>query len=216
MIPIVPALIPKEESSVRETLSRVSFSNEFHLDVIDGQFTPAASWPYFPQGDPKSVKPYTDQFTLEVDLMVADPLTAAVDWITAGADMLVFHLETISLENFKNIEEFTHVSVGISCHGDTSIEALLEYAEYADYVQLMGIHEIGAQGQPFDESVFEKIEKIKQAFPGKSLTIDGSVNKDTIVRLKEAGADRFIVGSAVTLQDDPFEAHRILSQLINE
>jgi len=215
MIPIVPALIPTSESDVRKTLGHIGFSHEIHLDVVDGQFVQNTSWPYDPAGMPQDVSAYTNQFTLEVDLMTSDPLTAAVNWITAGADMLVFHLETISLENFKGIEAYTHISAGISAHGDTTIDALLEYAQYADYIQLMGINEIGAMKQPFDDSVLDKIAEIKRAFPNKSITIDGSVNGDTIKRLAEAGADRFIVGSAITLQEDPQAAHAALSALIN-
>lgn len=215
MIPIVPALIPQSEAEAKEILQSLRFSPEVHLDVVDGKFTPSVSWPYEPAGSPLSIKSITDQFSLEVDLMVEDPLNAAVEWITAGADMLVFHTETITLENFKNFAAFTHVSVGISCHGDTTTETLLEYAAFADYIQLMGIHEIGAQGQPFDTAVFEKIAAVKAAFPEKSITIDGSVNEHTIVKLRQAGADRFIVGSAITLQPDPAAAHKTLSLLIN-
>ena len=215
MIPIVPALIPKEESDVKSALEKLSFSNEIHLDVVDGNFVRATSWPYQPSGDPRSVKPYTDKFTLEVDLMSARPLPAAVDWITAGADMLVFHLETIELQNFRNFVEFTHVSINISAHGNTDLDTLVEYAETADGIQLMGIKEIGSQGQPFDESVCDKIEKVKSIFPQKPITIDGSVNKDTIKLLADAGADRFIVGSAITLQENPQVAHAELSSLIN-
>lgn len=215
MIPIVPAFIPQSETDAKETLQALRFSPEVHLDVVDGKFTSTISWPYEPVGDSIAIKQYSDQFSLEVDLMVADPLIAAVDWVTAGADMLVFHVETVSLENFKNFEAFTHVSVGVSAHGDTPLSTLFEYAEFADCIQLMGIHEIGAQGQPFDTSVLDKIAAVKAAYPEKPITIDGSVNEHTIVKLKKAGADRFIVGSAITLQPDPAAAHKALSLLIN-
>jgi len=79
----------------------------------------------------------------------------------------------------------------------------------------MGIYQIGAQGQPFDATVLEKIAAVQAAYPEKSITIDGSVNEHTIVQLKEAGADRFIVGSAITLQPDPEAAYQALSVLIN-
>lgn len=215
MIPIVPALIPTSEAHAKETLEKLRFSPEVHLDVVDGQFTPQVSWPYDPVGDAVAVKPLTDQFTLEVDLMVKDPLSAAVDWITAGADMIVFHVETISLENFAHFADYTHVSVGVSMHGYTPLDTLVEYAESADYIQLMGIHDIGSQGQPFDEAVFAKIEQMKSRFPNKPISVDGSVNAQTIVRLKNTGADRFIVGSAITLDTQPAAAHRALSLLIN-
>jgi ribulose-phosphate 3-epimerase len=154
-------------------------------------------------------------FTLEVDLMVADPLRAAEEWIAAGADMLVFHIETIPLQSFVRFAERTNVSLGVSCHGKTPLDELMEYIPFADYVQLMGIAEIGAQGQPFDEAVLTKIQALKVAYPDLSITIDGSVNAGTIARLRDAGADRFITGSAVVLQPDPAAAHAALSALIN-
>jgi len=215
MIPIVPALIPTSESNVIQTLESLRFSPEVHLDVVDGVFTSSKSWPHDPAGKPVAIKPYADQFSLEVDLMVSEPLLAAVDWITAGADMLVFHVETITLENFQNFAAFTHVSLGVSAHGDTPLETLLAYAEFADYIQLMGIHTIGAQGQPFDTQVLESIKVVKAVYPDKAVTIDGSVNEHTIMQLKQAGADRFIVGSAITLQPNPAAAHTELSLLIN-
>lgn len=214
MIPIVPALIPTSENDAKEILTRLQFSPEVHLDVVDGKFTPHASWPYDPEGQIVAIRHLSDTYTLEVDLMVQEPLTAAVDWIAAGADMLVFHCETISLENFKKFTKFTHVSVGISCHGNTPIETVLEYAEYADYVQLMGIKEIGAQGQPFNREVLDAIQQIKDAYPEKLVSVDGSVNVDTIEAVAKAGADRLIVGSAITLESNPEAAHRTLSLLI--
>jgi pentose-5-phosphate-3-epimerase len=129
--------------------------------------------------------------------MVDQPIIAAEKWIAAGADMLVFHVETVPKEVFANFAAETNISIGISFNGETSMETFERYIPFADYVQLMGIYEIGKQGQPLDEAVFEKISYIKQTYPLLSITVDGSVNEHTIERLKAAGADRFIVGSAV-------------------
>lgn len=213
--PIVPAIIPASRDEVVKFAEVLSFSRELQLDLVDGKFVSTVCWPYEPQGEPLSVKPFLDAYTLEVDLMVVDPIPAAKKWIDAGADMLVFHVETLDLETFKNFAESTNVSIGASAHGDTSIDKLSEYIEYADYIQLMGIYEIGAQGLPFDEGVLEKIQELKRRFPKKSITIDGSVNAGTIERLHKAGADRFICGSAISLQSDPEAAHAALSALIN-
>ncbi|MFT7644589.1 MAG: ribulose-phosphate 3-epimerase [Candidatus Paceibacteria bacterium] len=213
--PIVPAIIPSSCDEVLKFADLLSFSRELQLDLVDGKFVEAASWPYVPIGDPMSVKSQLDAYTLEVDLMVIDPITAAAEWIKAGADMLVFHIETLGIESFKAFADDTNVSVGVSAHGDTSLDKLSEYIEHADYIQLMGIYEIGAQGLPFDKLVLGKITELKRRFPSKSITIDGSVNADTITRLKEAGADRFICGSAISLQPDPEAAYATLSSLIN-
>ena len=214
--PVVPAIIPKDREEVARYAKQLGFSRELQLDLVDGQFVSSVCWPYDPKGEPISVKPYLDPYTLEVDLMVADPLTAAADWVVAGADMLVFHVETLSLEQFRAFAEETFISVGVSAHGATSLDTLSAYAEYADYIQLMGIYEIGAQGLPFDEAVLGKVKELKQRFPNMMLSVDGSVNKETIQRLKDAGVDRFICGSAIVKQPDPEAAHRALTALINE
>ena len=214
--PIVPALIPKNREQVLKYAEVFNFSPEFHLDLVDGDFVPSVCWPYEPHGEAVSVKPQLDAYTLEVDLMVNDPITAANAWIKAGADMLVFHVETISLDQFKSFGEgIDKVSLGVSAHGDTPLNTLMDYAREADYVQLMGIHEIGAQGLPFDEEVLTKISELKREFPLLSITVDGSVNKETIKKISDAGADRFICGSAIIGQPDPEKAHAELSKLIN-
>lgn len=214
-IPVVPAVIPKSLEHIKEVIKSLSFSKEIQVDLVDGIFAPTSSWPYEPQGQPMSLKSELDRFTLEIDLMVSEPIKAAVAWLEAGADMLIFHIESLPLETFKNFAESCHCTVGVAAHGETTVEQVIEYAKYADYIQLMGISEIGAQGQPFDESVLEKVEELRRVFPNKVIAVDGSVNEHTITRLKKAGVTRMVVGSAIVLQEDPEEAHKKLSALIN-
>ena len=164
-IPIVPAVIPGSLVAAIEATKLFHFSYEIHVDVIDGAFVEASSWPYNPFGDVIALKPHTDAYTLEVDLMVENPFKAARAWEAAGADMLVFHVETIDFESFKDFIEHTGITVGISFHGDTPIESVFPYIEIADYVQVMGIRTIGAQGQPFSKETFTHIERIKNQFP---------------------------------------------------
>lgn len=216
MIPIVPAIIPTSLEYLRQTIPELRFSSELHLDVVDGEFVPYVSWPYQPAGDPRDIRDITDPFTLEVDLMVMKPLPAAQEWLAAGADMLVFHVETISSEDFKNFVETTKCTVSISANNDTSFETLAEYLPYADGVQLMGIAAIGAQGQGFDERVLERIVHTKNRFPQLPITIDGSVNGETIVRLVAARANRLICGSAVVKAEDPALAHFQLARKISD
>ncbi len=213
--PIVPAVIPVSQQDVVEFAEKLSFSREFHLDIVDGKFVPTVSWPINPDGKALLVKSQLDEYTLEVDLMVSNPVEVATEWVIAGADMLVFHVETLTLETFKTFAEHTDVSVGVSAHGDTPLETLIQYAEFADYIQLMGIYEIGSQGQPFDKEVLAKIAILKEKLPNLSITVDGSVNSDTIARLKQAGADRFICGSAIVKQTSPEAAYEALGALIN-
>ena len=215
MIPIVPAIIPVSAAQLTNTLAQLAFSPEVHVDVVDGVFVPSISWPYNPTGDPQTTKLVTDGFTLEVDLMVEQPLEAADAWLAAGADMLVFHVETISLEAFKRFAQSTNISIGVCALNGTPLETLFSYLEVADYVQVMGIAKIGAQGQPQDARVFERIAAIRTQFPNLPICVDGSVNTQTIARLAKAGVNRFICGSAIVGNPDPKAAHAELSAIIN-
>lgn len=215
MIPIVPAIIPKSQAQIESLLDKLNFSTEVHVDVVDGKFVPFLSWPYEPKGSPVDIKKSTDHFTLEVDLMVNSPLAVAEDWLMAGADMLVFHTESISLSDFKNFVHGAPASVGISALNDTPLDTLLPYIELADYVQVMGIAKIGAQGQPFDVRGLERIINIKNTFPNKLISVDGSVNFETITNLRQVGIGRLIVGSAIVSATEPYEAYSELNRLVN-
>lgn len=213
--PIVPAIIPQTAQAVREFCTRMGFSLELHLDVVDGQFVPFTSWPYGPAGYPDEVKSTTDTFTLEVDLMVAEPLPAARTWTAAGADMLVFHVETISLQDLEAfVTAHSDLTIGVSALNDTPYEVLEPYAAVADYVQVMGIAQIGAQGQPFDERALERIAQLKQDFPTRMVSVDGSVNAATLPRLALSKADRFIAGSVLFSATDPAAVHAELTALV--
>jgi ribulose-phosphate 3-epimerase len=108
------------------------------------------------------------------------------------------------------------VSLGVSFNGDTPLEAVFPYLPYADYVQVMGIHTIGVQGQPFSERALTYVEELKRAFPKLAVSVDGSVNEATIARVVKAGADRLIVGSAIVGQSAPAEAYETLRARVNE
>ena len=101
--PVVPAIIPKSADHLKETLQQFSFLHEIQIDVVDGSFVPFTSWPYEPIGNPSDLAAYLEPFTVEVDLMVSKPVEAALAWQAAGAEMLVFHIESISFEELERV-----------------------------------------------------------------------------------------------------------------
>lgn len=208
--PVVPAVIPQSCEELTRVLKDVSFVNEVQIDVVDGVFVPFSSWPYQPAGTPKEVAPYLKQFTIEIDLMVTDPVSAALAWQEAGAEMYVFHIETLSTAALETVVQKLKGSIGVCANNDTPLETLMDYIPLCDYVQLMGIREIGSQGQPFDESVLARIKAITAAHPALPISIDGSVNVETIRKLQEAGADRFVSGSAILAAETPQAGYEAL------
>jgi ribulose-phosphate 3-epimerase len=66
-----------------------------------------------------------------------------------------------------------------------------------DFVQFMGIRNVGYQHQGFDEAIFEKIADLRQRYSGVIISVDGGVNFDNAGRLVESGVNRLISGSAI-------------------
>jgi ribulose-phosphate 3-epimerase len=209
--PIVPAVIPNSAVAVADFLRALPGVPELHLDVVDGVFVPFTSWPYVEAGSPAEVLLVCEAVTLEVDLMVAEPLKAARAWIAAGADMLVFHIETISVEALTQFAQETAVTIGVAANNDTPNEALIPYLAVADYVQVMGIASIGAQGQPFDERALSRIAWLRAQDATCVISMDGSVNANTISILLPYRLDRYIVGSAISRAVDPKAAYTMFS-----
>lgn len=215
VFPIVPAVIPASAEALAAAVTQLDKVPELHIDIVDGVFVPSISWPYSPVGDPATVRTLLSRFSLEIDLMVSNPLPAAKAWLEAKADLLVFHAETISLEDFTQFAAEHAVSVGICALMDTKEEVLAPYLAVADYVQVMGIAEIGSQGQPFDVRVFERIEWIRTIAPHLPISIDGSVNAKTLPEIIPYGLHRYIVGSAIIGQADPQKAYDALVKMIS-
>ncbi len=211
--PIVPAIIPQSVADLASSIQLLGHVPELHIDVVDGRFVPHRSWPYITPDSPLSALSILETFALEVDLMVHEPLQAAADWVRVGADRLVFHVESVSLEAFKQYCDSTPITVGISANNDTDYAVLREYLSHADFIQVMGIATIGAQGQSFDDRAIVRIMTIQKEFPQLPISVDGSVNKTTLPELLTYTLDRYIVGSAIIGTADPATAYREFSEL---
>jgi len=211
--PIVPAVIPTSLLNLQTQITALGAVPELHLDVVDGKFVPYTSWPYTESGEVQSAKALLAIYTLEVDLMVLDPLEAAYSWLACGADRLIFHSETISPAAFSQFASTTNVTVGIAANNDTPFEDLEPYLAVADFVQVMGIAQIGAQGQAFDARALERLAQLANLYPRLPRCLDGSVNAQTLPQLLALKLDRYIMGSALMSTEDPHATYLEFSKL---
>jgi ribulose-phosphate 3-epimerase len=207
---IIPAILPKNQTElgtkVKKLLGLVSY---VQVDVCDGVFVPSKT-----QFQNLSS---LDEIEYELDLMIARPELTIENYIEMQPARIVVHLESVSdhtrlflaLEKIRGI-----IEIGLSISNNTPNEVLEKYLEDADFIQLMGIAKIGSQGQPFDERVLEKIAYFHEKYPELVISVDGSVNTETIKKLADAGATRFVVGSAV-FNGDPEENITKLEGLVS-
>ncbi len=217
MLTIVPAIIPLSIEDLKNHLALLKdVTHSVQVDIVDGKFVPFTSWPHKDETDVQTLASIAETYEIEVDLMIESPEECVDEYVRAGIKAAVIHLE--STNNMKEIIDILHaggVQAGLSLLNDTPLEALDPFLSEIDYVQLMGIRDIGSQGQPFDERVLDRITSLCLGYPKLPISIDGGVNKDTIMRLKKAGATRFVSGSAIFGEHEPDKAYRSLVDFVH-
>lgn len=211
---IIPAILPKDFADLEDHVARIKgLIPLVQIDICDGQFTPSPSWPYKKHDTNFDAitkedrgLPFWEEVEYEFDLMVNKPEDVVEQYVAAGASKIVLHIE--SKGNIaKAIEKLEgKVEIGLALDIDTSLDAIEPYKDKISHIQLMGIDNVGFQGQAFDEKVIAKIKEVKKIYPELAIQIDGGVNLDTAPLLKAAGADRLIIGSAIFEADNVVEA----------
>ncbi len=233
MIEIIPAILPVDLDDLRDKMAQVSGQAPLvQIDVCDGKFVPSKTWPYNKGGWEEFVHlttedegfPFWDSLDLEVDLMVRNPETVVFDWIKVGAKRVVLHLESapdilatvekLRAEYGTARDETFGLSIGLALNLRTPNEEVYEILDLidengdsiVDFVQFMGIDQVGFQGQEFNDSVLEKISDLRNLYPNMPISVDGGVNFDNAADLVSAGATRLVSGSAVFESGDLVQA----------
>jgi pentose-5-phosphate-3-epimerase len=76
----------------------------------------------------------------------------------------------------------------------------------------MGIDRQGSQGEPADphHKDIALIKQLRTVYPDLPLQVDGAVTLERVETLVEAGANRFVVGSAIVHAQSPGDAYKAL------
>lgn len=173
MADVIPAVLAKSADDLREKLARVpAEAARVHIDVLEedicGDFT----------------KPF------EAHLMVADPEAIMERWMKRGAKAIIVHKISPTIREYKG-----RVEIGLAVDLDRDLEEIYPLVGDADFVHMMSIAEVGEQGHPFEDRVFDRIRAVRERFPFKTISVDGGVSAANARRLIEVGADRLVVGS---------------------
>jgi ribulose-phosphate 3-epimerase len=201
-IRITPSILNADFSRLNEEIDSIAaVSDLLHLDVMDDIFVPNFTFDF------EAASTIISESSLAVDahLMVADVDLIAVQYAELGCASVTIHAEATQNipQTLKNIRKAgSRSSLGIK--PNTQIE---DYAQYLDLVDMFLIMTVepGFGGQKFMENMMEKVRKTRTIIGDRPiwLQVDGGISMQTIETALEAGADTFVVGSAVFNAPDP-------------
>lgn len=219
-ISVVPSIPPKSFQEVQHLLEIFKdVSKGIQIDLVDGVFVPHTSWPFTEldvEGALSLLTPYAASLEIEVDCMCMYPEQYLELIKEIGIRRVIVHEGTT--DNYQTCIAHAKVhgyKIGLGILNSTPKDFLALHADTIDFVQVMGIAHIGIQGQPFDVKTLDTVAYIHTKYPDLEIAVDGAVNEETIVRLKDAGVTRFAPGSAVVKSNDPVASYKQLQALIS-
>jgi ribulose-phosphate 3-epimerase len=172
-------------------------ANRIHVDVMDGHFVPNISMgPLVVH----ALRPVT-KLPLEVHLMIEEPDLYLDDFIKAGADTLIVHVENaVNLHRTVHHVKSQGKKVGITLNPATSVTTLDEMLPDVDLVLVMTVNP-GFGGQKFITNTLGKIRRVREMIervkPAIELEVDGGIDAQTAPQAVQAGAWVLVAGSAV-------------------
>ena len=201
-IRITPSILNADFSRLNEEIDSIAaVSDLLHLDVMDDIFVPNFTFDF------EAASKIISESSLAVDahLMVADVDLIAVQYAELGCASVTIHAEATTNipQTLKNIRQAgSRASLGIK--PNTQIEQYADVIDLVDMFLIMTV-EPGFGGQKFMENMMEKVRATRTIIGDRPiwLQVDGGISMQTIEIALEAGADTFVVGSAVFNAPDP-------------
>lgn len=216
---LIPSLPAHSESELVEALEQLEgVAESFQVDMVDGVFVDSVAWP-FTENDPLTalnlLRNWSSKYVLEVDCMIVNPELYLDRLVEVGVKRVVVHIgSTEKVSDIIAHARKNNYKIGLAITNEKPIDGLISYIPQVDFVQIMGIAEIGKQGEPFDERTLSRVEGLRAMYPDIDIAVDGSVNSVTIPKLIAAGANRLAPGSSVIKASDPKVAYAELSALL--
>ena len=179
----------------------------FHIDVMDGKFVEKDTY--------NKMREYAEyikrisNLPMDVHLMVEDIETGIEVFSAVEPNIITFHLEACKNkeEVMKNIQAIKEKGsrVGISVKPNTPIEEVYEFLPYIHMCLIMTV-EPGKGGQTLIADMLDKISTLKEYIDNNNLEIDievdGGINLKTAPKVKNAGANMLVAGTAILAATD--------------
>jgi ribulose-phosphate 3-epimerase len=197
---IAPSILSADFARLGEEVDAVvaAGADMIHFDVMDNHYVPNLS---FGPMVCKALKRYGVKVPLDVHLMV-EPVDELIRQFTdAGADFITFHPEASRhIDRSLELIKAGGCKAGLVLNPATPLCLIEPVLPKLDMLLLMSVNP-GFGGQVFIPYVLEKVRQARTCIDALNLPtrleVDGGIKLDNLRATADAGADTFVMGSAI-------------------
>lgn len=202
---IAPSILSADFARLGQEVDAVlaAGADVIHFDVMDNHYVPNLTiGPLVCE----ALRKYGITAPIDVHLMVSPVDRIISDFAEAGASYITFHPEASNhIDRSLQLVRDAGCKSGLVFNPATPLHHLDYVLDKVDMILLMSVNP-GFGGQKFIEATLDKLTQARKIIDQSGLPIrlevDGGVKTENIGKIKAAGADTFVAGSAIFNTDD--------------
>ncbi|MCS6789076.1 MAG: hypothetical protein NZ484_00685 [Patescibacteria group bacterium] len=209
-----------DDDCVTKKINKIkSVADWVHLDIADGIFTYNKSW-----NNPNEWFKFNLGLNLEVHLMVEYPFESVKDWLKAGAKRVIVHWEAIKRESeslnkdlnivvdeYLNLCNQYNAELVLSICMETQVDEIKSVLNKFKIIHVLAVYP-GLSGQKFLPEALCKIKYLKSLKSDLIIEVDGGINPEIALKIKQFGGDIAISGHYL-FKNNNFE--KAFNELVN-
>lgn len=169
------------------------------VDVMDGHFV--ANMTYGPMAVDAVRKHAPENVIVDAHLMIENPDRWAVDYRSAGADVVSVHVEaTPHIHGVIQTLQRAGARAGVAINPGTPLSAIEDVLGDVNLVVVMSVNP-GFGGQKFIPESLDKVRRLRKMADERGLSldiqVDGGIKVSNVAEVARAGANAFVMGSGI-------------------